>query len=443
MFEIVPLINDHLDFARKVAEKNKKTYIHEVDPLTMLNAFEQAKKLHPAMPGYKEMMALKSLDNHIQQLEEQLRIFKRAGVNEKWWLKVDRFKDTSISKMQGGIESYLNSAKMDRAQLQQAMETKMKANFYNDFSKYLMGLAGLKGPGDLLGGESFWNFFKMTKVEAWQKFNEFAPTLLIEGASIAFAPQQLNSYMANIFKALNENLKKMQAESSRTSLPAEAAGASDPKIKEMEVRCRRLIEQLKKVLPRGIVQELTEIPLIHRIPGKLLAEALREALRQYPLSKLLEMGIVAAVERLPEKLPKDAEEFKLSLKRRAEENESDIQTICEEGEKSFPLLIEKIEHNLFAWWNKKQAELDDWIRRISPGGAKVKEFFDKIFHMVFISYIMGYTYRFTRWLLFFAMRLTSNLVADNVNTGRKSLVDTPINANLLYQIGDKFKKIYA
>lgn len=447
--EIVPLVNDHLDFASKVAKKNHKSYIHEVDPLIMLNEFQEAKKLHPAMPGHKDMFYLQSCETYIQQLEEQWRISKR-GSNPEWYLKVDRLKNlkTAPDKLKAmlkwGIEHYLESAKRERVELLQKMEAQMKTHFFDDFSKYLMGMTGLNVPSDIPGGETFWNTIGWSKNEGWQLFNQVTPMLLMEGVRTAFAPHQLNSYMANIFRALNENLKKVQSGETVTTKEKEAPPS--PKIKEMEKKCRALIEQLKKILPSGIVQEMTEIPYIHRIPGRLLAQALQDALRQYPLSKLLEMGIVTAVENLPEKLPKDNEELNLSLRKRAEENERDIQTICKEGEKSFPLLIEKMEHNLFALWKKKQAQFDDMIRSIpsiGPEIAKVKEFFDKIFHTVFIDYVMRPTYLFARWILFFILRLTSNIVAENVNTGRKSLIETPIHANLLFQIGDKFKKIYA
>src|SRR5262249_37245757 len=127
-----------------------------------------------------------------------------------------------------------------------------------------------------------------------------------------------------------------------------------------------------------------------------------------------------------------------------EANKKNLATISREGERFLPLLFKKMEQNLFQLWDRLQAFLDAWIRNaLGPNGVKAKELFDKIFHTVFITFLMGPAYRLGRWMLFLSLETYSKLRGGaNLELGRASLIDTKVNRNLLFKIGDQFRKTY-
>lgn len=444
-FEVVPDVTTHFKTALKIAEKYGKAHIHEVDPLIMLREFEAHKLLHPAMPEYETSRVLKETEVYIKQLEEELKNYQ-PGSHAQWYLRVDKLKVLkNIPHLKYGPEYFLREAVESSKILREELERKAKANFYNDFSKSILEMAGLKGPEDLKIGQPFWNLWGITPEEGWAEVSKAASWILQEATREAFSPSQLNSYMAKILITLNETLKRKRAKGEYTTPPLRRLKEIDPKVTAMQQRCNEMFDQLRKILPKSMVTEMTEVPLIDQIPGKVLAEALRETLQQNPLSKIFEMGLIQAVEKLPEKLPFSFEELAQQQKMRAAENLKNIETVTEEGEKTLPLLIEKMEHNFFSWWERIQAAFQAWVQKtLGPGGVKAKEVFDKIFHTVFISLIMAPAYRIARWLLFAAIQTYAKLKsATNLEVGRASIVDTAINANLLFLIGDRFRKMYA
>ncbi len=415
VLKVVPLITDHFKLALDIAKKAGKTHIHEVDPLQMLQAFERRGKLHPAMPGYSEMRDYENAVKHLKQLQEQKPAAKAHEIDE---------------------------AKKSVNDNQKLLDAKLQKNFYNDFAKALMQMAGLKGPQDLPGGEAFWPLLGLAPNYGWESANKVVPWLLMEGMRTAFAPEKLNSWMANMLKSLNANLAKRRPPAGQQLEPLKRI--KDPKIKKMQNACNEMFDQLKRILPKSMITEFTEFPLLDAIPGKVFAEALDDALKQYPLSRIVEEGLVEAVKALPEKLPKNFDDLLVDKNHKAHENRKNIDTILKEGEQILPLLIKKMEQNLFAWWDRVQTSFDSWIRKkLGLGGIKAKEFFDKIFHFFFIS-IPGLFYKTARWILFTALKLFSWYTGGrNLEKGRASIVDAKINANLLYKVGDAFMKMYA
>ncbi|MCE5317298.1 MAG: hypothetical protein LLG04_08040, partial [Parachlamydia sp.] len=424
-----------------------KKYIHEVDPLVMLREFEKEKKLHAAMPGYREMKTLQDQEHYVKQLEVQKEKYQH-GRNPKWYENIDRWKidrNKWLKPLANRTPAdYLREAKDNLDRMRNEIDTKMKKHFYNDFGKYLLKMARMDKVEDLIPrGNEIWKLFGMTRADGQKLFNEAFPQLLLEGMRTAFAPQQLNSYLASLLKTLNENLKQKrhQVEAKATNPPR---GPLDSKVKAMEERCQKLIKQLYGILPGSMVQELTEIPLLDEMPGKAIAEALQDALRQHPLSKLMQEGLVNAVESLPEKVPMNRDELKQAQKKQVNENERNIDIIREEGEKFLPRLFEKLERNLLAWWEKIHAKINKLILNSPAGtrGLKVKEFFDRIFHLVFVFCVISPVYTAARWVVRHFIAFWSKRVGKDVELGRASIVETEINANLLFKMGDMLKKLY-
>lgn len=409
IFHAVPLISDHLKTATAIAEKQGKTYIHEVKPLVMLSHFEKAGKLHPAMPGWKEMKALSEEEEYIKQLEEQVKEMKSPGGNSKWYEHVVKLKEAkgAYEKMlENGPEYYLKEAKANYKLLKEQVEVKLKEHFFDDFNKYLMKMGGINGPQDLPGNDEFWIMLGMTKSQGFELLGESAPMLLLEGMRAAFAPEQLNSWMASLLKSLNESMiKNLQRKVlHQEKFPDQTP--PDPKVKnkvvQMEERIKDLLKQMEKMLPGTILEELKELPLIDQIPGKLLSDFLRDALKQYPLSKLVEKGMVEGFEKLPEKLPKTFEELEAGKARRSKEDVENIANLRKEAEGSVPNVVNIFEKWLFDKWEVMQWKVDSWLdKTFGSGVVKVKAFFDWIFRAVFITLIMGPLYKASRWLLSF------------------------------------------
>lgn len=442
VFEIVPLISDHLGVAKRIAQANGKKYIHEVDPLTMLREFEKSQKLHPAMPGYRDMKDLQDQEHYVKQLEVQAEKYQH-GKNPRWYENIDRWKKL---KPKAGVtpSTYLKEAKENLTLMRSKIEEKMKKHFYNDFGKYLLKMAGMEKIENLFPkGDEIWKLFGQTKSDGQKLLNDAVPHLLLEGMRSAFAPQQLNSYIASLLKTLNANLKQKRQHADAKPVNPQR-GPLDPKVKAMEERCQRLIRQLYGILPGSMVQELTEIPLIDEMPGKVLAEALHDALRQHPLSKIIQEGLVHAVESLPEKVPMSRDALKNAKKKQETENTRNLESIREEGEKFLPRLFERLERNLLAWWEKIHAKINRLILH-SPAGArglKVKEFFDRIFHLVFVFCVIGPVYSAARWVVKHFIAFWSKRVGRDIELGRQSIAETEINANLLFKMGEKLKQFY-
>lgn len=444
---IVPLVSDHLSVAKNIAKAQGKKYIHEVDPLVMLREFENAKQLHPAMPGYREMKDLQEQERYVKQLEIQAEKYQH-GKNAKWHENIDRWKVSRGKwlKPHGDMAPgyYLKDAKENLDRMREQIDTKMKANFYDKFSTYLRHMAGMEKVESIIPrGDEIWKLFGMTKADGQNKFNHQFSQLLLEGMRSAFAPQQLNSYLASLLKTLNENLK-VKRQHAEVKPANQQRGPLDPKVKAMEEKCQRLIRQLYGILPGSMVQELTEIPLIDEMPGRVLADALHDALRQNPLSKILQEGLVHAVESLPEKVAMNRDELKHAKKRQEAENARNLDSIREEGEKFLPRLFERLERNLLAWWDKIHARINNLIAQSPAGtrGLKVKEFFDRIFRLVFVSCVIGPVYTAARWVVKHFIVFWSRRVSRDVELGRQSIVETEINANLLYKMGEELKKFY-
>ena len=88
-------------------------------------------------------------------------------------------------------------------------------------------------------------------------------------------------------------------------------------------------------------------------------------------------------------------------------------------------------------------KIDSWLlKHIGKGAVKVKEFFGQIFHLVFITLVMEPIYKVMRWLVSFGVEWYGRRVGRLIALGRTSLVETEINANLLYNMADKFKELY-
>jgi hypothetical protein len=436
VFQAVPLCSDHLAIATAIAKKEKKEFIHDVDPLIMLRGFQEAGRLHPAMPGWREMKAISEQDRYIQQLEAAV----KQGGQKGWHLQVDRLKPGS-RELEMGPDYFLQEAKTNRDVMQKEIEAKMREHFYNDFSLYLLKMAGMNKADDLPGGEEFWNLMGMTKAEGWEQFRQIVPMILMEGMRTAFTPEKINGYMANLLVAVNDNLRVRRRKGDMDQLPQR--GPLDPKIQAMEDRCRALVQEMKKVLPGTIVEGLTEFPLLDEVPGRVLSEVLQDALRQYPLSRVIEEGMVAGIDKLPEKLPKTFAEAESARLRQTEEDKKKIENVRKEAEKTFPLFVDRLERNLISWWGARQGRWDRWVvRHLGTHAGKAKSFLDRLFHFTFITLLMAPIYKASRWLLSFGIDWYSKRVGSYAELGRASLADTSINANLAFQLGDMFQLTY-
>lgn len=483
MFHALPLAADHVKLTTSIAQKQKgllKTvHIHQIDSLTILKEFEKAGKLHPAMPGVKEFRALLEEEEHIRQLDKVVDKGLRKGSN--WHKNVDRLK-VLPKEPESEPDSFLEAAKRNQEELLKKIDGNMKENFFNDFSKYLLKMAGVKGPQDLPGGEAFlkkvWEMTsKASDVEneiknnpqnkrhaeqkAWEKFveaNMYQPAAsgMIELVKTALSTEQLNNYLAMICKGLNEKLKAYKISSNHPVTNFEQSAAANDKMDEMEARCQTFWKQVKRMLPVSVVKELQELPLIEQIPGKKMAEWTRSILREYPLSKMIETGMAKIMHNLPEKLPMSIEEAK-ELERIGKENDTaNIKQVRDQAAQTVPILVEMIERNIDEAWKKIHRKIEAWLlNAFGQSFVVVKTTVDQIFHTVFITFFMGPIYKFARWLLSYGLVLWGMVVSRDVEVARRNIVmqdpdrkthkeerTININANLLLRMADEFKKLY-
>ncbi|MCE5318299.1 MAG: hypothetical protein LLG04_13185, partial [Parachlamydia sp.] len=456
VFNAVPLMSDQLQTANNIAKLNHKKFIHEVDPLTMLKAFENMGKLHPAMPGFAEMKALQDEDHYIQQLEKQAERMDRPGGNSRWYENVDRLRDVTNApeairkQLEMGPDYYLREAKTNRQLLEQKIDAKLKQHFYNDFSRYLLKMGGIHGPQDLPGSEEFWNLLGMSKEDSWDLFNDLAPQMLLEGMRSAFAPEKLNGYMANLMQALNRNLteRRQKGEWQPIQVQLPTNRRLEAKVEEMEDRCNQLIKQMERMLPGMLIKELRELPFLEAVPGKVLAESLRDALRQHPLSQLVEDGLVEGLKKLPKNLPKTYQEKYDADRRSIEENARNIDIVRSESEKTVPYFIKQMETSLFDKWKRMHQKVDKWLERtFGKAAVDAKAFIDRIFRTVFITFVMGPVYKGMRWLLSFGIEWYGRRVGRFAELARLSIIGTDekpnyVNANLMYRLAETFKACY-
>jgi hypothetical protein len=440
---ILPLFSDHLELATRVAKEQGKDYIHEVPPIIMARAFEKEGLLHKAMPGWMELKTLDDLEKRIAQLEEQVKQVNRQGPGYNWATQVADFKGKAVDKKLGP-QHFLDAAKADQAALKKKVENNMQKNFYKDFSKYLLELGGIKGTADIPGGSEFWNLIPWTKE---QLVDEQIPILFMELMRTTFAPKQMNGYMAKLLVALNENLtaKRQRGELEPAMMKRQSSAQFDEKVDEMEKRCQRFIKMMYKVLPGTLIEELKELPLINRIPGSVLADSLKEVLQQYPLSRVIEENFAELITKLPEKLPKTFAELDAAQKILSEEDKKNIEQIRQEAEKTVGNWVTKKGREFVQKWKKVHETIDKWLdKHLGKKAVGVKHFFDKVLRKVFIdNFIMKLLFAGVRRFVFFVTEAYARRVGRFAELGRESIIQPEINANLLFQIADQFKKMYA
>lgn len=455
VFNAVPMMTDHIKTANEITKKYQKNHIHEVDPLHMLAEFERRGKLHPAMPGFIEMRALSEQEHYVRQLEGQVALMTQPGGNSRWYENVDRLKEaektseTIRKQLELGPEYYLREAKTNRRLLQQKIDDKLKQNFYKDFSSYLMKMAGLNGPQDIPGTEEFWNLLGMSKQDGWETFDNLAPQMILEGMRAAFAPEKLNSYFAKVMVSLNNNLTERRKKGEWQPIeiqPAKNRRLED-KVAQMEDRCNQLVEQLGGMLSGLFISELREMPFFEDVPGKVLAESLRDALRANPLSHLIEDGLAEGLKQLPQQLPKTYEEKHAADRKGIEENLRNIALIRAEAEKTVPNFVKKLENSLVDKWRRTHKKIDNWLEKTFGNSAvEAKAFLGRIFHIAFLPFV--FLYKGMRWLLSFGIEWFGRHVGRKVELARLGIVGTDampnfVNANLMYRLADAFKECYS
>lgn len=486
MFNAVPLASDHIQTTTAIAQKHKgllKTvHIHQLDSLTILKEFEKAGKLHPAMPGVKEFKALRDEEEHIRQLDDVVKRGLRKGSN--WHKNVDRLNELA-KEPEHSPESYLEAARTNRDELLKQIDAKMKDRFFNDFGKYLMNMGGIRGPQDIPGGETFlktvWEMTskaadvereysnlgdkKLAEQKAWEKFVEsrvFQPAAsgVMDLVKSAFAPEQLNSYLAQICTALNDKLKTYKLSS---SAPAEGdfdkSPAADAKMDAMEERCQIFWKQVKRMLPVSVVKELQELPVIQQIPGKKMAEWTRSILREYPLSKMVETGIAKSLSTLPEKLPMSIEEAHEAGKQAAEKDKANIKTVRDEAAQTVPIFVKMIVRNIKEKLKRIHDKIEAWLKKVfGQRFVDVKAFFDNIFYNVFHTVLISFILAPARWIISYGLVLWGKVVSRDVEIARRNIVmqdpdkkkdpdykeerQININANLLFKMADELMKDY-
>ncbi|MCE5318730.1 MAG: hypothetical protein LLG04_15385 [Parachlamydia sp.] len=499
MFQAVPLATEHVSTTTAIAKKQnsllKSVHIYQVDSLTILREFEKAGKLHPAMPGVKEFQALRNEEEHIRQLEKVIEQGLSKG--SKWHENVEMLKGKEGPE--NGPEYYLVAAKIRRDEFLKVIDARLKNHFSNDFSKYFLRMGGIRGAQDLPGGETFMKMIwemtgkaedvekeytrlieelkkngqsidegqirKKAEEKAWEKFVEhrfFQPAAsgMMELIQAVFAPEQVNSYLATICTALNEKLEAYKISGATHQGDFEKSPAADAKMDKMQERCQIFWKQVIHMLPASVVAELQELPLIEKIPGKTMAGWTRSILLEFPLSKMVEVGITQALPNLPEKLPMSMEEAKEAKELSEKKDADNIKKIREQAAQTVPILLKMIERNIVAKWESMHAKIDAWLEKtFGQRFVEVKSFFDNIFHAVFITLIMGPIYKkLVRKVITKVLVLWGKIVARDFEVARRNIVmqdpdkkkdpehkeerKININANLLLKMVDEFKKFY-
>lgn len=450
IFSVLPLLTEHLDLATRTAKSQGKDYIHEVDPLIMTREFEKKGLLHPAMPGWQELQALKDLETYISQLEEQARVVKWGKKDYRWYLRVDRLKKvdhlpekekaTLQYQLQFGPEYFLEAALGERARIEEQIQEKMQQNFFEDFTGFLLKLGGMQGAKDLPGENAFWKVLGLDKEKGWNLLQELAPQLTMEVLQSAVTPQKLTSYMAKFFTLLNESLKRKYASK---EMEPHVKGIPNEKVKEMQKRCKAFLKMMERVLPGTIIQVVQDLPFLDHIPGRILAESLRETLQQFPLSKIVEENFLHICDHLPEQLPKTFHDLEALKKQEQQIEKEDIEKIQTEAEKTVPNFILHLERNAKMRWLSLHRELEKWLEsHFSERVLKAKRTLDAMCHHFFIDLVALSVYSFFRWLISFFVDAYGKRVAYFADLGRQSLVSTSINANLLFLLAERFQKLY-
>jgi hypothetical protein len=408
--------NEHLALINKITQEQNVSHMYKVDPLVMVKEFEKEGKLDKALPGFKAQSEAHEHEEIIKKLQGELYQLESQEANE--------LRDADIAN----IKERLKQERSNLEKLQIQAEERMKDEFYNNFSPYIMSLCGFTKAEDL-------PVPKEMQHELWKLLeNKLGPTIMLEALKTALQPDMLNKYLQLIAETINESLKSQETTPQKVE--------TDP---EMIETCSKLLEQLLTALPGTVIGGITNISKIRDpLIAPKIATAMRTALKDYDFSALFEDSIVKAAASVPDQLKaldkivtKTAAEIKAQ---REYEARQVLKSYREQAGDTIFSVQESIINSIGNSWKNFQKSFDSAVKTyLGDATLYVKSFLDKICRFVFIDLILYPLYVIFSIPVGFIYFLYSLSLRHHAEHLRKNAVEVPMHANALLQVARRFQ----
>ena len=290
-------------------------------------------------------------------------------------------------------------------------------NFFVPLGKKLLSLAKINGPQDLPVPAPI-------QEQVWKIFQEkMLPEVMMNIYKKILDPDTIDTLLLSSLESLNTALESLPAD----GLSEEEDIHEDPKQKELNTTCGKLVKQLVEMLPPSLTTFVfTNIKAVQQMSAEALGKAVRKNLGKWTLLELIDTGmfkglpnwhpgewakppgVLAGQEKfIPHKVvmqegvavssthemkfdfPKTPEEKAALQKVKEMQSAANLKKLKSNFTKTISNRMKStFKGFITGQWNKFQGFLDRSTRKyFGEFGLKVKHQVDKIFHKVFFTVI--------------------------------------------------------